>query len=370
MIVHMKSMGDSFHDLAEVKREFLDLGIVVLSEVGQELSISGGDEVDSHSLSSESTGPANPVDVLGSVGGEVVVDDEVDLLDVDAPAEEIGGDEDAGGAGAELLHDVDALGHLHVAADAGDHELVLGELVGQLLDALLPVGEHHALRDHHVLVQLDQRPELLAVLLQRNVELLDTVQRQLLVLHQDLHRVLHELVGHLHDLWGHGRREQADLDVVGQVFEDFSDFVDEAPAEHLVSLVEDNDLEVVGLEGLSLDEVFDPSGSADNNLDAAVSEGVPVLLGVGAADAAAGADVEELAEAEDDLVDLLGELAGGREDDGLAFGGFGVDELEDSDGKGGCFASSGLCLSDGVSLVDDGKNTLLLNDGWLLKTEG
>ena len=157
---------------------------------------------------------------------------------------------------------------------------------------------------------------------------------------------------------------------MGQVFKNFSDFVDEAPAEHLVGLVEDNDFEVVGLEGLSLDEIFDPSGSADNNLDAAVSEGVPVLLGVGAADAAAGADVEELAEAEDDLVDLLSEFTGGGEDDGLAFGGFGVDELEDSDGKGGGFACSGLCLSYGVPLVDDGKNTLLLNDGWLLKTEG
>lgn len=310
------------------------------------------------------------MDVLGGVRGEVVVDDEVDLLDVDAPAQQIGGDEDAGRARTELLHHVDALGHLHVAADAGHHELVLPQLVGELLDALLPVGEDHALRDHHVLVELDERAELLAVLLQRDVELFDTVQRQLLVLHQDLDWVLHELVRHLHDLRGHRGREQAHLDVVRQVLENFSDFVNKAPAEHLVGLVEHNDLEVVGLEGLALDEILDPSWSADNNLNAAIPEGVPVFLRVGAADAAAGVDVEELAEAEDDLVDLLSELASGRQDDGLAFGGFGVDELEDSDGKGSGFASSGLCLSDGVPLVDYGENTLLLNDGGLLKTEG
>ena len=35
------------------------------------------------------------MDVLGSVSGEVVVDDEVDLLDVDASAQEIGGNQDS-----------------------------------------------------------------------------------------------------------------------------------------------------------------------------------------------------------------------------------------------------------------------------------
>ena len=370
MIVHMRSFIDSFHDLAEVKWQFLDLGIVVLSEVGQELSVSGGDEVDSDSLSSEPARSTDSVDVLGSVGGQVVVDDQVHLLDVDTSAQEIGRDEDAGRARTELLHHVHTLRHLHVAADARNHELVLGQLVGQLLDALLPVGEDHALRNDHVLVELDQGAELLAVLLKGDVELLDTVKGELLVLDEDLDWVLHELVGHLDDLWWHGCREEADLDVVGQVLENLTDLVDKASAEHLVSLVQDHDFEVVGLQGLPLDEIFDPAGGADNNLDAAISEGIPIFLGVGAADAASGADVEELTEAEDDLVDLLREFTSGGEDDGLAFWGLGVDELEDSDGKGGGFACAGLRLSDGVSFVDDGQNTLLLNDGWLLKTEG
>ena len=38
------------------------------------------------------------MDVLGSVCGEVVVDDEVDLLDVDASAQEIGRDQDSRGS--------------------------------------------------------------------------------------------------------------------------------------------------------------------------------------------------------------------------------------------------------------------------------
>ena len=70
------------------------MGIVELTQVGQELGISGGGEVDGNSLSSEPSGTTNPVDVLGGLGGEVVVDDEVDLLDVNTPAQQVGRDED------------------------------------------------------------------------------------------------------------------------------------------------------------------------------------------------------------------------------------------------------------------------------------
>jgi len=41
--------------------------------------------------------------------------DDTHLLDVDAAGEEVGGDEDAGGAGAELAHDDVALPLVHVA---------------------------------------------------------------------------------------------------------------------------------------------------------------------------------------------------------------------------------------------------------------
>lgn len=53
MIVHMRSLVGSFHDFAEVEGELFDLGIVVLPEVGEELGVSGGHEVDGHSLPSE-----------------------------------------------------------------------------------------------------------------------------------------------------------------------------------------------------------------------------------------------------------------------------------------------------------------------------
>ena len=145
---------------------------------------------------------------------------------------------------------------------------MLGQFVSKLLHTFLPIGEDDALGNNHVLIELDQRAELLAVLLQRDVELLDTVQGQLLVLHQDLHRVLHELRGHLDDLRRHRRRKQAHLDVVRQVFENFAYLIHEAPAQHLVSLVEYHDLEVISREGLALDQIFYASRGAHHHMHA------------------------------------------------------------------------------------------------------
>ena len=210
---------------------------------------------------------------------------------------------------------------------------MLSKLVGQLLDSLLSVGEDHALRDDHVLVELDERTELLAVFLERDVELLDTVEGQLLVLHQDLDGVLHELLSHLHDFWRHSGREEADLDVSRQVFEDLSDFVNKSSAEHFVGLVKDNDFEEVGSQGLLLDQILYSSGGSDDDLNAAIFERFSVLAGISSSDAAARVDFDELTEAVNDFVDLLGELSRGGQNDGLAFGRFRVDQLKDADGK-------------------------------------
>jgi hypothetical protein len=59
-------------------------------------------------------------------------------------------------------------------------------------------------------------------------------------------------------------------------------------------------------------------------------------------------DGHEVADGDDDLLDLLGQLAGGGEDEGLAGLDGGVDLLQDGDGEGGGLASAGLGLGDDV----------------------
>ena len=217
---------------------------------------------------------------------------------------------------------------------------MLLEPVGKLLDPLLPVGEDNALGDDHVLVELKEGSELLAVFLEGNVELLDSFQSELLILDQNLDRSLHELLSHFNNFWRHGGREEADLDVSREVLENLFDFFNKASAEHLVGLIEHDDSEEVSPEGFLLDEILYPSGGANNNMDAAILKGLPVFPGVSSSNATPGVDFDEFTEAEDDLVDLLGEFPGGGEHDGLALGRLGVNQLEQADGKGRCFAGT------------------------------
>ena len=65
------------------------------------------------------------MNVVLTVVGQVVVDDEGHLLDVDTTRQEIGGDEHATAASAELAHDHLALLLVHVAVLQTNQQLKL-----------------------------------------------------------------------------------------------------------------------------------------------------------------------------------------------------------------------------------------------------
>lgn len=56
----------------------------------------------------------SPVDVVFSVGWQIVVDDQRNLLDVNATGQQVGGDQHPGGASPELPHDHITLLLVHV----------------------------------------------------------------------------------------------------------------------------------------------------------------------------------------------------------------------------------------------------------------
>ena len=74
------------------------------------------------------------MDVVLSVGGEIVVDDQGDLLDIDSSGQEVGGDENSGGAGPELPHDDITLLLVHVSVHGGHSEVPLVHLLSQPVD--------------------------------------------------------------------------------------------------------------------------------------------------------------------------------------------------------------------------------------------
>lgn len=90
----------------------------------------------------------------------------------------------------------------------------------------------------------------------------------------------------------------------------------ETTGQHLIGLVQAEDLDVVGAEGAPVDHVEDTTGGTDDDMDALLELG-HVLTNVGATDAGMTFDVHVIAEGDDDLLDLLSELTGWGEDESL-----------------------------------------------------
>ena len=113
-------------------------------------------------------------------------------------------------------------------------------------------------------------------------------------------------------VWRLGRQHLDDLLDVGQ----------EAQVEHLVGLVEDERSDVLEVELLLAREVEQSAGGADDDVDALL-QGLDLrLVGTAAVDGE-DADVADLARGQQVVGDLLAQLAGGDDDEGLR----GVGEL-------------------------------------------
>jgi hypothetical protein len=374
-------------EVSHVHGHLLDLCAVELLNLAHHADIVSGDEVDGNTLTSETSTTTNAMDVVLTVGGQVVVDDEGDLLDIDTTGEQVGGDEDTGRSGTELLHDNITLGLVHVTVHGGDSEVTGSELVGEPVDLPAGVAEDDGLGDGDRLVQVGEGVELPVLLLNGNVELLNTFKGKLVLLDQDTDGVAHELGGDLEDVLGHGGGQENDLGALGQKLEDVVDLLGETARQHLVSLVEDEHLHVVGLQDTTLNHVVDTSGGTDNNLGT-VLEGLHVVTDGGTTNAGVAGNVHEVTDGDNDLLDLLGQLTGGGEDKRLAGLDVGVDLLEGGDGEGSRLSGTRLSLRNdivawstsapalgcrcevGKLTLDDGHDGALLDSRRALETVG
>ena len=92
---------------------------------------------------------------------------------------------------------------------------------------------------------------------------------------------------------------------------------------------------------------MDTAGGTNDDLGA-VLEGLHVLTDAGATNAGVALNVHEVADGDDDLLDLLGQLAGGGENEGLARLEVGVDLLQDRDGESRGLSGTGLGLGNDI----------------------
>ena len=121
----------------------------------------------------------------------------------------------------------------------------------------------------------------------------------------------------------------------------------ETYGEHFIGLIKNEHLHGVGLQEAALDHVLDTAGSTDHDLRTLL-EGLHVITDAGTTNAGVALDVHEITDGDNDLLDLLGQLAGGGEDQGLALLDVGVKLLEDGNGESGSLSRTRLGLSDNV----------------------
>mmetsp|Transcript_22618 Transcript_22618/g.64185 ORF Transcript_22618/g.64185 Transcript_22618/m.64185 type:complete len:253 (+) Transcript_22618:102-860(+) len=222
-------------EVGDVHGHFLDLRVVVALDVLHRPHVRVRHEVDGDTLPAEAAAAADAVEVVLHVLRQVVVDHQGHLLHLDAAREQVGGDQHAGRARAELPHD--ALLLIQVRINRGDRDVTLLELVGEEVHLALVVAVDDGLGDRQRLAQVAQGVELPLLLIDGDVELPDTLERQL-VLHEDRDWVANELRRQVKDLRRHGGGEQAHLDIMGQAIEEVVDLVLEAAQQHLVGLIQ------------------------------------------------------------------------------------------------------------------------------------
>lgn len=228
-----------------------------------------------------------------------------------------------------------------------DGELPGLELLGKPVNLSSGVTEDNGLGDGDGLVEIRESIEFPLLLLNSNVELLDSFKGQLIPLDENPDGIPHELGGDLEDIGGHGSGEENNLGGRGEELEDIVDLVLESSRKHLIGLIKTEDLDVVGLEGTPLDHVEDTSGGSDNDVDSFLELGHSFTDG-GSSNSGEALDVHVVSEGDNDLLNLLGEFTGRGEDESLTLLEGDVDGLENGDGESGGLSSSGLSLGNDI----------------------
>ena len=100
---------------SNVHGHFFDLSAVELFNFAHHAHIISRDKIDSNTFSSKTPSATDAVNVVLAIGWEIVVDDQRDLLNINATSEQVSRDQDTGRARSEFSHDDVSLALLHVA---------------------------------------------------------------------------------------------------------------------------------------------------------------------------------------------------------------------------------------------------------------
>jgi len=97
------------NQISNVGWHFVDGGVVELLKLSKRADVFICDEIYGHSLAAKPTRTTDSMNVVFEISRKVIVDDQRNLLYVDAASQQISGDQYAAGASAEFIQDNVAL---------------------------------------------------------------------------------------------------------------------------------------------------------------------------------------------------------------------------------------------------------------------
>jgi hypothetical protein len=142
------------------------------------------------------------------------------------------------------------------------------------------------------------------------------------------------VVLHLEDIEWHGGGKEAHLHRFRKKLENVINLVLEPTRQHLIGFVEEKLANVVQPEGATVDHVVDTTRSSHHDMDACL-EGANVVADGGTADAGMDLKVHVITKGQDHLLNLLGQLAGGCQNERLALAEVFINMGQSANGKGG-----------------------------------
>jgi len=330
------------------------------------------DEGNRRTLAPIPTRTPNPVDIVLLVlkGRHVEVKHDRHLLDVNPPRQQIGRNQNPRAPAAELAHTLLTNRLIQLSVDDTHRKAALRQRIIQTLRTLPRIREHDRLCDTQRLEDIAEALQLPLIAVGLHIELLDTVQLDLLRTQGDAHGILQNLVGQLLDLRRHGGGEERDLARLRQTdLDDLTHLVGEPVAEHLICLIQHEDAEVAETQIATGCEIKDATRSADHDMRAAPD--IPhVLVPRDAADREADIYLHIRTDGTDHGRDLLCELVGRSHHERLGLLEGGVDPAQETDTECAGLAGTGLGLPENIALADKWEDCYGLDCGGLLEAVG
>ena len=252
------------------------------------------------------------VEIVLVVARRVDLEDETDIVDVDAAGGDIGGDEHRDPTLTEGAEHPVADSLRKTSVEGGGEDATLPQLTGDPVGAELRAGED----DRRALTVGDLGGDGLLVL-GIDQEHVVTHRRHggLRVVGRVGDRVGHVLLDEGVDAAVQGGGEEQSLTTLGDGVEDARHLLDEAHVGHVVGLVEDGDLDLVEVDGTAIHEVDESARGGNEQVDALGQRIDLLVVGQPAGDQLVpqAADMDQRLEG---VADLHGELTGRDEHEG------------------------------------------------------